>query len=67
MLTHQYRHLVKRPISETTKEELVRTIHAYGCRMLLGRMKADDTKEEIVAHLRKCDCPVLKRMFDLTK
>ena len=65
-MLHQFRHLVKKPISQTSKEELVATIHAYGCRMLLGRLKGHETKEEIVAHLRKCDCPVLKRMFDLS-
>ena len=31
--------------------------------MLKGKVEGDETKEEIVDYLKKCDCPSLKALF----
>lgn len=38
-------------------------IEEEGCPMLKNKLEGDETKEEIVRYLKKCDCPVLKKRF----
>lgn len=45
------------------KETLIKTIESEGCKMLQDKLEGDETKEEIVSYLKKCDCPVLKKRF----
>jgi hypothetical protein len=45
------------------KETLVQTIEEEGCSMLQNKLEGDETKEEIVSYLKKCDCPALKKRF----
>jgi hypothetical protein len=42
---------------------LITTIEKEGCDMLKDKLDGDETKEEIVSYLKKCDCPVLKKRF----
>ena len=50
-------------VHRVSKEELIRTIDKYGCKMLKKNLRGDETKEEILLFLMICDCPVLKKMF----
>jgi hypothetical protein len=43
-----------------TKQDILDLIESSGCKMLQGKLEGDETKEEIVAYLRKCKCPVIK-------
>lgn len=52
-------------VNDVTKEELIHIINKYGCKMLKSCLKGDETKEEIILFLMICDCPVLKKMFDI--
>ena len=44
-----------------TKDELISAIDSYGCKMLQNKLDGSETKEEILAYLRKCNCPVIKK------
>ena len=50
-------------VYDVSKEELIRIIDEYGCKMLRSCLKGDETKEEIILFLMLCDCPVLKKIF----
>lgn len=43
-----------------TKQEIIELIQTSGCKMLEGMTDGDETKEELVAHLKRCKCPVIK-------
>ena len=43
-----------------TKEEIIELINSSGCKMLNDKLDGDETKEQIVAYLKKCNCPVIK-------
>jgi hypothetical protein len=44
-----------------TKQEILDLIESSGCKMLQGKLEGDETKQQILAYLRKCDCPVIKK------
>lgn len=44
-----------------TKQEVIDLINSSGCQMLRDKLDGDETKEEIVAYLRKCKCPIIKK------
>jgi hypothetical protein len=43
-----------------SKEEIIELIESSGCKMLKGKLDGDETKEQIVAYLKKCNCPIIK-------
>ncbi len=50
-------------VHQVKKETIIKTIESEGCKMLKDKLEGDETKEEIVSYLKKCDCPVLKEKF----
>jgi hypothetical protein len=50
-------------INRVKKERIIKEIDKSGCDMLKDRLEGDETKEEIIAYLHECRCPVLKEKF----
>ena len=44
-----------------SKQEIIDLVNNSGCKMLKGTLYGDETKEDIIAHLRSCRCPVIKK------
>ena len=45
------------------KTELIHCIESSGCEMLKGKLDGTETRDEIIGYLKKCKCPVLKRLL----
>ena len=43
-----------------SKYEIIELINNSGCQMLKGKFEGDESKDEILAYLKKCKCPVIK-------
>jgi hypothetical protein len=54
----------KLDIKDVPKDVLIYMIEKLGCKMLKGKLDGSESKEEIVAYLRRCNCPVLKKIFN---
>ena len=50
-------------LRSATPTEIVEEIKKAGCDMLKGKLDGTETKEELVAYLKHCRCPVLKEKF----
>lgn len=50
-------------LEKMTKEELLHLLVRSRCSMMLGRNPKYFTKEQLVAHLVKHDCPVVRKMI----
>ena len=50
-------------VERIKKETLIKTIEEEGCKMLQDKLEGDETKDEIVSYLKKCNCPALKKRF----
>ena len=46
-----------------TKKQLIQIIEDSGCDMLRDMIDGDETKDELVKHLKQCNCPTLKNNF----
>ena len=53
----------KIPIQSATPSEIVEEVQKAGCDMLKGKLNGTETKEELVAYLKHCRCPVLRKKF----
>lgn len=54
-------------LKSATPTEIVEEIQKGGCDMLKGKIDGTETKEELVAYLKHCNCPVLKEKFSGVK
>lgn len=43
-----------------SKQEVIDLIQSSGCKMLQDKLDGDETKDEIVAYLKRCKCPIIK-------
>ena len=50
-------------IHEATKEQILSDIQKSGCKLLKGKLKGDETKEEIVEILYDCKCPKIHQFY----
>ena len=50
-------------VADVTKDELCHIINTLGCPLVKQHVKKTHTKEEVVQILKRCKCPVLKRLF----
>ena len=46
-----------------TKTELIDYIDSSGCDMLKGKLHGMETKAEIIHFLKRCKCPVIKKIL----
>ena len=46
-----------------TKSELIAFIDSSGCNMLKDKLDGSETKEEIISYLKRCKCPVIKKLI----
>lgn len=53
----------KQNVNSVTKETLIRKIEEAGCKMLKGKLKGSETKEEIIQYLKVCHCPKIHQLF----
>lgn len=52
-----------RMLDKMSKEELVLAVRTYGCGMLKSLPVEVMTKEQIIEHLKTCQCPVIKKLI----
>lgn len=44
-----------------SKREIIDLVNNSGCNMLKDSLYGGETKDDIIAHLRSCRCPVIKK------
>jgi len=54
-------------IHAVSKATLIEKINESGCRLLRGRLKGDETKEQIIRYLKLCHCPKIHTIFSFDK
>ena len=52
-----------RLIDKMSKEDLVLAVKSYGCGMLKTLPVEVMTKEQIIEHLKTCQCPMIKKLL----
>ena len=50
-------------IHQATKEKILEDIITSGCKLLKGKIKGDETKEEIIKILYDCRCPKIHQLY----
>lgn len=50
-------------LATMSKESLIKAVETYGCGKLKTLPLAYMTKEEIVKHLKECECPVIRKLL----
>lgn len=50
-------------LESMTKESLIKAVETYGCGKLKTLPLAYMTKEQIVKHLKECECPVIRKLL----
>lgn len=50
-------------LSKMSKEELILAVKSYGCGMLKALPVEVMTKEQIVEHLKNCQCPMIQKLL----
>jgi hypothetical protein len=50
-------------VKHVSKDALCLIINKLGCDMVKKHIKESHTKEEVVAILKRCKCPILKSLF----
>ena len=51
-------------VADVSKEMLCYIITRLGCPMVKKHVKDAHTKEDVIAILKRCKCPVLKKVFE---
>ena len=50
-------------LDKMSKDELVLAVKSYGCGMLKTLPVEVMTKEQIIEHLKNCQCPMIKKLM----
>ena len=50
-------------LASMTKESLIKAVESYGCGKLKTLPLAYMTKEQIVQHLKECECPMIRKLL----
>jgi hypothetical protein len=50
-------------LASMTKESLIKAVESYGCGKLKTLPLAYMTKEQIVQHLKDCECPMIQKLL----
>lgn len=50
-------------LTKMSKEELIKAVETYGCGKLKTLPLAYMTKEQILAHLITCECPMIQKLL----
>jgi hypothetical protein len=53
-----------RLIDKMSKEDLVLAVQSYGCGMLKTLPVQYMSKEQIIEHLKNCQCPMIRKLID---
>ena len=53
-----------RLLDKMSKEDLVLAVRTYGCGMLKTLPVEVMTKEQIIEHLKNCQCPMIKKLME---
>jgi hypothetical protein len=53
-------------LEQMTKEDLLYLLRRSRCSMMLGRNPRFFTKEELIEHLVKHDCPVIRKIMKVS-
>ena len=49
------------------KATLIHKIEEAGCDMLKGKLKGNETKEQIIRYLKLCHCPKIHAIFSFER
>lgn len=50
-------------LDKMTKEELILAVRSYGCGLLKTLPVEYMSKEDIIRHLKTCQCPMIKKLL----
>jgi hypothetical protein len=50
-------------LATMSKESLIKAVEDYGCGKLKTLPLAYMTKEQIITHLKECECPVIRKLL----